>query len=66
MSEERLLTIEQAAERLQIGRTFAYGLIQRGELASVKLGRARRVPVQAIDAYIDRLTADQVPESAGR
>ena len=58
MHEERLLTIEQAAERLKIGRTFAYGLIQRGELLSVKLGRARRVPVQAVDAYIERLTTD--------
>jgi excisionase family DNA binding protein len=59
MSDERLLTIEQAAERLQIGRTFAYGLIQRGELASIKLGRARRIPVQAIDEYVIRLTTEQ-------
>lgn len=59
MTDERLLTIEQAAERLQIGRTFAYGLIQRGELVSVKLGRARRVPIKALDEYVARLAAEQ-------
>jgi len=60
MSDERLLTIEQAAERLQVGRTFAYSLIAKGELPSLKLGRARRVSTQAIDQYVERLTAEQV------
>lgn len=58
MTNELLLTIEQAAERLHIGRTFAYSLIQKGELESLKLGRSRRVPVSALDEYIDRLRAD--------
>jgi excisionase family DNA binding protein len=61
VTNELLLTVEQAAERLNLGRTFVYGLVQRGELASVKAGRARRVPVQAVDQYIERLQEEQVP-----
>jgi len=66
MGDERLLTVEGAARLLQLGRTLTYTLVQRGDLASVKIGRSRRVPVQAIDAYIERLTADQAPADAGR
>jgi excisionase family DNA binding protein len=61
VTNELLLTVEQAAERLNLGRTFVYGLVRRGELASVKAGRARRVPVQAVDQYIERLLEEQVP-----
>jgi excisionase family DNA binding protein len=53
-----LLTVEQAAERLAIGRTTAYALVKSGELASTKLGRLRRVPDAAIADYINRLTAE--------
>lgn len=53
-----LLTAERAAERLSLGRTTVYGLIASGELASVKVGRARRVPAGALDAYVARLSAD--------
>jgi excisionase family DNA binding protein len=53
-----LLTVEQAAEKLQIGRSMAYQLIAAGELASIKIGRVRRVPVRAIEEYVERLAAD--------
>jgi excisionase family DNA binding protein len=47
-----LLTMEEAAERLSLGRTVVYGLVARGELESVTVGRSRRVPVQALDAFV--------------
>lgn len=53
--EPLLLTPEQAAERLGIGRTKTYELIRAGELESVKVGRLRRVPVDALAAYVASL-----------
>jgi excisionase family DNA binding protein len=54
----RLLTIDEAAQRLGIGRSHAYIYVMKGELESVKLGRSRRVPEQAIDAFIERLRSE--------
>lgn len=51
---DRLLSIDEAAEALGIGRTLAYGLIGRGELRSVKAGRRRLVPSTAVSDYAAR------------
>jgi excisionase family DNA binding protein len=56
-----LLSAEQAAKILGIGRTNMFALIKRGEIDSVKVGRLRRVPEDAIDAYAERLMSDQDP-----
>lgn len=50
-----LVTVEEAARRLSIGRTAAYMLVLKGELQSVKIGRTRRVVVSSLEAYIQRL-----------
>jgi excisionase family DNA binding protein len=50
-----LLTPEHAADKLAIGRTTVYALMQRGELRSVKIGRSRRVPADALDEYVGKL-----------
>lgn len=62
----RLLKVEQAAARANLGRTKIYELIHGGELESVKIGRSRRIPVEAIDDYVQRLRAAQcrVPAQA--
>jgi excisionase family DNA binding protein len=54
-----LLTVERAAERLDIGRTRVFELIAEGEIESVKIGRARRIPADALTAYVNRLRAEQ-------
>jgi len=54
-----LLTVEAAAERLSLGRTTMFGLIRTGEVHSVRVGRLRRIPVTALQAYADRLSAEQ-------
>jgi excisionase family DNA binding protein len=51
----RLLSVEEAADRLNCSRAQAYELVRRGRLRSVKLGRLRRVPVAAIDELIATL-----------
>lgn len=54
-----LLTVEQAAKRLGIGRTLTYTLINRGDIESVCIGRLRRIRTDALAAYTQRLAADQ-------
>ena len=60
-SEERaapvaklLLTVDEAAQAMSVGRSLLYDLLMRHEIFSVKVGRVRRVPVDALRAYIER------------
>jgi excisionase family DNA binding protein len=50
-----LLTVEEAAQRLSIGRTRVFALIRTGELASVQVGSSRRVTPAALQQYVDGL-----------
>ncbi len=50
-----LLTIEEAADQLGIGRTLVYALVKAGEVESVQIGRLRRIPADALPAFLDRL-----------
>jgi excisionase family DNA binding protein len=50
-----LLRVEEAAEWLGLGRTKAYELVYKGLLPSVTIGRSRRVPVTALQAFVTRL-----------
>jgi excisionase family DNA binding protein len=50
-----LLTVEEAAKCLRLGRTLVYRLISSGELESVKVGRLRRVPAECLPEYVATL-----------
>lgn len=50
-----LLTPEQAAQALGIGRTGVYALLRDGQLPSVRLGRSRRVPVSCLITFVEAL-----------
>lgn len=52
-----VLTVEEAADRLGIGRTLMYALVMAGEVESVRIGRLRRIPTDALDTYVLRLRA---------
>jgi excisionase family DNA binding protein len=54
-----LLTVEEAARCLRIGRTTCFGLIRSGELESLTIGGLRRVPADAPAAYLARRRAEQ-------
>jgi excisionase family DNA binding protein len=54
-----LLSVEEAAEQLSVSRTRLYGLIKTGEIASVRVGRLRRVPADALPQFFARLLAEQ-------
>lgn len=45
---DRLLTAEQAAEHLNVGRTTVYELMAAGRLRRVKVGRRTLVPSSAL------------------
>ncbi|MFF9572789.1 helix-turn-helix domain-containing protein [Streptomyces sp. NPDC014685] len=47
-----LLTVPQVMARLQLGRSAVYDLLRSGQLASITLGRARRIPAQALTDFI--------------
>jgi excisionase family DNA binding protein len=53
--EKLLLSTAEVAELLGVGRNRVYELIYSGQLASAKLGRTRRIPVSAVQAYVASL-----------
>ncbi|TXJ80674.1 DNA-binding protein [Streptomyces lavendulae] len=59
-----LYPTEEVAQQLSVGITTAKALIKSGELRSVKIGRARRVPADALHEYVQRLDVEQNGESA--
>ncbi|MGA5202955.1 helix-turn-helix domain-containing protein [Streptomyces variegatus] len=54
-----VLTVEEAARCLRIGRTTCFALIRAGELESLMIGGLRRVPADAPAAYLARRRAEQ-------
>ncbi len=54
-----LLTVEEAAGLLRIGRTTAYELVMSGKLRSVKVGRRRLVIRDGVQDYVSELFRSQ-------
>ena len=54
-----LIRISEAARTLSVSRSFVYTLMDRRELAYVRLGKSRRIPRQALR----NLIADNLVES---
>jgi excisionase family DNA binding protein len=50
-----LLTPAEAAELLAVSRSTVYELLAAGVLESVHIGRSRRIPRDALDAYVTGL-----------
>ena len=53
-----LFTVEEAAQRLRIGRTSMYRLVSTGAIETVTVGRLRRVPEECLAEYVTRLRQD--------
>jgi excisionase family DNA binding protein len=54
--ERLLLRIEEAADRLSLSRATVVRLLASGQLASVKIGSARRIPVAALEQLVAHAT----------
>ncbi|WP_369166195.1 helix-turn-helix domain-containing protein [Streptomyces sp. AFD10] len=54
MRDDELLTVPEAMARLKIGRSALYNLLRTRRLASLTIGRARRIPAHALADYVQR------------
>ncbi len=54
-----LLTPVEAARRLSIARSSLYELLLTGEIVSIKIGRSRRIPMEALSDFIARQLREQ-------
>jgi excisionase family DNA binding protein len=54
-----LLSVEEAAAVLSVGRSLVYALVLAKQLHSVKLGSTRRIPVRALHEFVERLIETQ-------
>jgi len=50
-----LLSVDEAAQRLGVGLALMRSLVSCGEVESVKIGRLRRVPDDALGTYVQHL-----------
>lgn len=50
-----LYTRAEACTQLRVGRSTIDELIRQGEIRSVKIGRSRRIPADALKEYVRRL-----------
>lgn len=55
--EQLLLTAEEAAHALHVGRTTLYALIKGGQLRAVHIGRSCRLTRAELLRYVNRLDA---------
>ena len=47
-----MMTVTQAAQALQIGRTAAYALVKNRFIATIRVGRTIRIPKQFLIDYV--------------
>jgi excisionase family DNA binding protein len=49
---KKLLSAEELAQELGVGRTTAYALLWSGQIPSMKVGRLRKVRREDVEAFI--------------
>ena len=59
-----LLTVPEAASTLAISRSKLYELLAAGSIRSVRIDGSRRIPVEALEAYVARLLDGEVAANA--
>lgn len=53
MEKKLLLRIEDAASLCSMSRAKFYQLVSSGVIPSIRLGRSRRIPMDALQSWID-------------
>lgn len=51
-----VLSVQQLAAVLQIGRNSAYELVKSGQIRSIRIGRTIRIPQAALFDYLNQLS----------
>ena len=52
--DKLLLKIPEAANRVSLGKTKFYSLVQSGDIRSVRIGRSVRIPADALREWIEK------------
>jgi len=60
--EKVLYTLPEVQEALSLGRSKVYELIGQGELRPLRVGRAVRFRAQEVEAFVERLQAEQAAD----
>jgi excisionase family DNA binding protein len=58
-----LLTVPEAAEALAISRSKLYELFATGLVQSVRIDGSRRVPIEALEAYVAHLLDEEAADA---
>ena len=61
-SDRLLLTPEEAATVLRVGRTTVYALMKAGDLRPVYIGRSCRISRAELERYVEHLQAPPPPQ----
>jgi excisionase family DNA binding protein len=51
MENPRYLTVPQLAQRWSVSLAHAYRVVDRGELPSMRVGQAIRIPIEAVEKH---------------
>jgi excisionase family DNA binding protein len=59
MNDKLLYTVSEAADALGLGTSKVWELVGAGAIESVRVGRARRIPRDALEHFVDGLREQQ-------
>ncbi len=62
--EKLVVKPSEAFEMMSISRSKGYAMLASGEIRSIRFGRNIRVPVAALQEYIERKLAEQTSDAA--
>lgn len=63
--DERLMTVAEVAEVLRVSTMTVYRLIQRDELAAIRVGRSFRIRPGALDDYLSTGGSSDATRTSG-
>ena len=59
-----VMTVEEAAEYLRIGRGHAYEMVREGRIPSLRMGRRILIPVSALQRLLDKALKEETLENS--
>lgn len=59
-----LYSVPEAAGLLGVGRTYMFRLLATGQVESIKVGKLRKIPRDALNHYIEQQRPGQAPNSS--
>jgi excisionase family DNA binding protein len=60
-----LYSVAEAASQLGVGRTYMFRLIATGEIESIKVGKLRKIPRDALNSYVDQQREGHATAASG-